>query len=189
MAINRKVDPVGIDTAIDSIQLNVFNYLTNIAGWTEYESYPRAYKNKKGKDIIPEISITDQEEYLEVLYDDKFNVTSFFLTDDKTPAESEEVFTQGLSLIFQGDLEKLFPTLSHRADEEMHDDILKSLSGVEIDAQLKQVVRGTKNVYEDLNITGVLRDGVDLDDMSNFHVIRIDLEFKYYYRNCKIEIL
>lgn len=186
--LNTKVTPVGIDLAIDNIQKTTYDFLTNSEGWTNYESYPRAYKNRRDKNIIPEIAI-DQEEYIEVLYDDKFNVTSFFLVEDKSGADSNEVFTGELSMIFQGDIQKLYGGVPHRADEEMHDSILKSLSGISVDAKLVQIVTGVKNVYEDLNITGVLRDGVNLDDMSNFHVVRVVLEFKYYYRDCKIEIL
>ena len=58
MSLVQKISPVGIDTSINIIQEQLYNHLTTKALWTKYESYPKAYKNPLGENIIPEIVIS-----------------------------------------------------------------------------------------------------------------------------------
>jgi len=115
MSLVSKISPVGIDKAIANVQTRLYNYLTLTAEWLNYESYPRAYKNPLGEDTIPEVYVGGNE-YEEVLFNDKFNVTSFFLVDDNVtnnngPGE-EATYTQGISVIFQANLAALYPSMS-----------------------------------------------------------------------------
>ena len=73
MAIVTKTLPKGVDFAIDAIQTYLYNGLIAL-GWTNYECYPRANKNKKGDGItIAEISTKGSvTEYDEVLFNDCF---------------------------------------------------------------------------------------------------------------------
>ena len=185
MSLVRKISPVGIDTSIDEVQVSLFNHLTNTALWTNYESYPRAYKNPLGDNTIPEVA-TDDEEYKEVLFDDKFRATSFFLTEDNAVSNGE-VFTQRVSIIFQGILTELYPTITtHRADAEMLDDVMRAFE--KTNYTVTNIITGVDNVYSDLDLRARLKEHIDLTDMSQFHVLRVDFEVQYTY-DCKYKEL
>jgi hypothetical protein len=190
MSLITKIQPYGIDVAINEIQTAIYNFLVDVnkVGWTEYESYPRVYKNKKGDDVLPEF-YEGTNDYFEVLFNDKFKVTSFVLVDDVVNSslnEGERVFTQRVSFIFQGLLDELYPTITHRADAEMHDDIFRAFDSTEYDVVSYQT--GINNVYSDLTFASLLNEKVNLDDMSNFHFVRFDIEVPYTY-DCKINLL
>jgi len=181
MSLVQKISPVGIDKTIDTVQVGLYNYLTTTALWSLYESYHRAYKNPLGENTIPEAYTIDNE-YKEVLFDDKFNVTSFFLISDNTPSGVDNIFTQTVSVIFQGILPKLYPVINHRADAEMQDDIMKAFDFIDYD--VSNIIIGVDNVYSDLDLRARLREEIELTDMSDFHVVRFDFEVKYEY-DCK----
>jgi hypothetical protein len=61
----------------------------------------------------------------------------------------------------------------------MHRDIIDILNNNSLGFELKSTTTGVSNVYSELNITGRLEDLVKLDDISNFHVVRFDLEVSY----------
>ena len=179
MAVKRKISPVGIDVIIDGLQ----NYLyTNLLdkGWTSYESYPRAYKNEtKEGNIIPEF-YTKEGEYEEVYFDDAFNATSFFLTRDTSELASESNYTTDVKIIFQVKLNKLYPSITHRADEEMHKDVMLLLEkNPYTDGFVIKKTTGIKKVYNDEG----LEKTNEFEDMSNYHVVKFDLKINYRY-NC-----
>lgn len=182
MSLVRKISPVGIDTSIDRLQVELFNHLTTVALWEDYESYPRAYKNPMEENKIPEVAISDTE-YKEVLFDDNFRATSFFLTEDNATSNSDRVFTQRVSIIFQGILTELYPLItSHRADAEMLDDVMKAFENTNY--AVTNIIAGVDNVYSDLDLRNKLKDHINLTDMSQFNVLRIDFEVQYDY-DCK----
>ncbi len=179
MAVVRKTDPKGVDIGIDRMQTTLFDNLTSL-GWTDYEVYPRAYKNYKGENKIPEIYVGNGE-YREVLFDDTKNVTSFFLVDDNTNVEFQKLTTD-VSLIFQANLLFLYPSIGHRADEEMHVDIFNSVKNNSIGFNLTGITTGVRNVYSDLEIRGNIEDLVKLDDISYYHVAKLDFTVPYEIR-------
>lgn len=177
MALLQKVDPAGLDIFIDLMQVSMFNFLTNANGpaWTDYESHHRAYKNPSKDKTIPEVYTSDGE-YKEVLFNDEFNVTSFFLSDDSR-IQDKELVTQNISMIFQAKLSEIYPNITHRADEEMNFDILNAAKAFpQLNESSIKMTTGIKNVYKELNLQSM----VDFDDMSNFHVVKIDMEARYY---------
>jgi len=180
----QKVSPVGVDKVIDKLQVAIYDYLTGVAGFTQYESYPRCYKNYKDGMIIPEM-YTGTNEYKEVLFDDRYNLTSFFIVDDDSDREGVNVVSQNVSIIFQGLLDKLFPSVSHRADEELKAVIYNALSEYYFEDYLLSIQMGIDNVYGDLRILGTLKDRVILDDMSNFNVLRFNFKLNFNIDKCK----
>lgn len=178
MAIVGRVNPVGADRLISNIQDRIYGNLI-LKGWADYESYDRAYINNKGGGTIPEVYIGENE-YKEVLMDDKFTASSFFLVDT-TRSFEEGNFSQTISIIFQADIVELYPTIAHRADEEMHNDIVGSLE--EYEGYLSNITTGVPGVYSALSIPDDYIDRVNNDDMSNYHVVKIDLEIPYQYCN------
>ena len=171
---NRKDTPVELDVEIDRLQLKMYNYLTNTVGWEFYNSFPRAYALRRKGEIIPEFYKGDGE-YQEVLTNDKCNVNSFFLADETRDLEGNYI-TQNISIIFQSNINKLYPTIPHRADEEMHKDVLSAIKKANYINQVNTLVTGVENVYSALSLN---LDEESLNDISDYHVVKVDLTINY----------
>lgn len=176
MALVLKTAPVDIDIVINAHQNYLFGKVLtdDMVNSTDWESYPRVYQNpwKKGK--TPELYLGNGE-YREVFYDDRYKMTSFYIVSNNRPIVNGIVETE-VSLIVQADIEKLFTSVSHRADEE-----LNNLFGVASEDyfsadqfRLDGIVTGVENVYREF-----ITDDVKLDDMSNQYVVRFDYTVRY----------
>jgi hypothetical protein len=182
MAIVAKTSPIGIDLEIDRLQTKLYNYLTVSAWWTDYECYHRAYVNTKKDGSIPEIYIGNKE-YKECLMDDKFKATSFFLVDTDYTIENGKAKTN-LSLIFQADIAKLYPTIAHRADMEMQKDIYKAIEDSKYLKFLNKITTGYKNVYSEIDVPNDYVSRIKMDDMSNYHVVKFNFTVYFDLHKC-----
>jgi len=171
MSVVRKTSPVGVDLRIDKLQ----NYLYNKLSWTDYESYHRAYKNQKEDSLIPEV-YTSNGNYEEVYFNDNYSATSFFLVDDFRTVEDGDSPTVTVSLVYQVKLDSIYST-THRADEELINDITNWIMLSDKGFELTGVVTGVRNVYSELNL-----EMPKNTDMSNFFVCRFDMSVLY--SNC-----
>lgn len=168
--------PVGVDAVISKMQRDLFIELTKNFGWKNYESYHRAYKNKKGDDLLPE-AYTEKGEYKEVLFDDTKTVTSFFLVDDQRTYDSTSFcYTQEISIIYQARLEKLFCEVKHRADEELIDNIRLAIKKKNWDVQLFEIITEVDKVYDSLKIG---YDKKAFDNMGDFAMARFNFRVVY----------
>lgn len=180
MAIVSKTNRDGIDVVIETLQQSFYPGL--IGSWdvdAVYQSYPRANKNYIGDNIIPEISL-NQKEYNEVLTDDKFSVTSFWLNNDNRLFQDDnKQIKQSISVIFQCDLVSLYGG-SERLDEQFNMDVLRVLK-----AENKFIVgdinidEGIDNVYAGLSISGELKEQLKLNDLSDQHVVKFTFDVLY----------
>ena len=175
MPLIQKIEPVGIDRVIDLIQVDLFNGLAwdSLPNVT-YEANHRAYKNETSDGIIPEI-YDGKKEYREIYFDDNVSASSFFLVDDSRTGDKK--YSIIVSIIFQLKLDKIFPLITHRADEEAHRDVLDVLERNPTQAKITALITGIANVYPGLKI-----DQVRFDNMQPFHVFRVDMEVNY--ENC-----
>ena len=173
MSLIAKTNPIGIDDKIDFIQKLLFNGLTStIPGWTNYQSYHRAYINETADGQTFEIE--KDKDTPDSLFDDNFNATSFFVLGDTQPF-SEGRYTATLAVIFQVKLDKLYPTITdHRPDEEARRDVLKILETEQKNIELTSIEMGIRNVYSEIGFGSQV-----YDDMSKFHVFRVNLEVNY----------
>ena len=178
MPLIQKISPVGIDRIIDSIQVVLFNKL----GWDSlpsvtYESNHRAYKTpgeiNGTSGLIPEV-FDGIKEYKEVYFNDNVDASSFFLVDDTRTGD--KLYTINVSIIFQLKLDKIFPLITHRADEEAHKQVLDVLERTTL-VKINSLQTGIANVY-----SGLLVDQSKLDDMQPFHVFKVDMDIDY--ENC-----
>ena len=175
MAKNQRINPVGIDKPIN----NFLDYLysrVKIEGVlvTDWEAYDRVYKTQKNGGLVPEY-FTGGVDYKEVFYDDRFSMTSFFVADDTIETEGGDAI-QEVSLIVQANLSDLYPSIAHRADEEIRN-LFMFLSQNYYNADLftfNNVETGIANVYREF----VQRD-IKLDDMSKKHDFRLNYTVKY----------
>lgn len=169
----QKTNPTGIDIEIARIQSKVWNYLTNTAGWTNYNSYERAYKNPKdnGNKIIPEV-YTGYGEYCEVFFNDNASAESYFVTNDTRPFS--EVFSADVGYIFQVNLEELYPSIDHRADEEAHKDVYLALVSAVSEQKILNLAESIDDVYR-----GFYVDQTRFDDMHPCHVFRFNFTINH----------
>jgi len=171
----QRTCPKGIDFGIHILQKELFIELTKL-GWADYDSYDRAYRNKKGDDKLPEVYLKDGE-YREVLFNDKETVTSFFLADEKRSFDiKENLFTQGISIIFQANLDKLLPNVTNRADEEMINQITQALKKKFWGNRLVEVITGYERVYDSLKVS---YPNKEYDDMGSFCIARFNFKMLY----------
>lgn len=181
--IFQRTNPVGIDKVISQIQTELFNTLTTQYGWdaNEYNSFDRAYKNVRNLSsiatLIPEMfqDGSVEDDYSEAYFDDKVYASSFFLVDDNIPV-TNGVAQASASVIFQLDLSLVYPTITHRADEEAHRHVYLALEKMTNSLDISAVVTGVPNVYSGLNIEQVLES-----DIHPCHVFRINFDLDYIY--------
>jgi hypothetical protein len=180
MSIISKTNRDGIDTVIEQLQQSFYPRL--LGYWSTsaaYQSFPRANKNYREDQILPEISL-DQKEYNEVLFNDKFSVTSFFLVADERPFQDEfKRINHGVSLIFQADLVALYGQ-SERMDEKFNMDVLRVLKKENFyihDDIL--IIQGIDNVYRDLTLNDEFKKQINVTDISHMHVVRFDFQVVY----------
>jgi len=172
----RKSNCVGIDFEIDKIQSKVYKYLTEKALFTNYQSYPRAYINEHKGLKLPEFSI-DKKDYKELLFNDKFYCTSFFVVDDSRNYQAGQHFEVECSLIFQANIKKLYTSVSHRADEEFNKDCFNALKNAYSGIEINNMITGIDNVYSDFDIEERLK----IVDLSQNHVLKLSFNLKYKY--------
>jgi hypothetical protein len=179
--IVAKVAPKGVDYVIDKIQ----NGLNKNLNWTNYTCNHRAYKNEKDGAIIAEL-YTRNGNYTDCLFDDKLDASSFFLVDDSKKIK-DGVISQRISIIFQLKLNKQYPTVQHRADEEAHNDVYNALCNAGYRTYIDEVITGASNVYNDLKLG---MEWVDLYkfDISSKHIFKVDLTLRYSVSNCNTYI-
>lgn len=181
----------GVDTVINFLQTAFHaRFLGNWNTGVTYQMWPRANKNPRsdgngGENKVAEVSL-DQKDYKEVLLDDNYDVSSFFLINDTRVYQDENYqIKQSISLIFQADLVKLYGEV-YRADERFNMDVLRVLH-----RENKYIfgdinfIEGVDNVYSDLTFVGDFKQKMKIVDTSRTHVLK--LTFDVIYRpNCNI---
>jgi hypothetical protein len=187
--IVEKTYKVGIDSVVAYFQEQLYSNLLSF--WdvdSVYTCYPRANKNYKNDNILPEISL-DQKDYLSTLFDDKVSVNSFFLASNKSEwIEEDGMLRHNLAIIFQADLISLYGS-NERADERFKIDVLSILKG-ELNYKNGDisVSEGVDQVYSDLTFSKEFKDKVRLSDMSNRYVVKFEFEVNYRI-NCMASIV
>ena len=109
-----------------------------------------------------------------MFYNDEFTASSHFIVQNDR--RFGELYQAEVSLIFHANLEELYPSILHRADEEMHRQISLILEDNQSIAELNRLVTGVDSVYRGLDVSRVT-----FTDMSEKHVVRFDLTINYQY--------
>lgn len=180
-----KTNPTGIDNAIQKLQAYLYGRL--ITSWnltsdeSKYECYGRCYKNKKDNGYIAEL-FTGGNEYREAYWNDNLSVLSFFSVSDKVEAELGSNKTS-VSIILFVNLVKLKPTITHRADEEVRQDVIRSIGANLYGFHYQGYETGIENVLREY--PGSRRDeGLKVVDFQPVHSFRINLSLIYKNNNC-----
>lgn len=117
-----KINPVGIDEVIQTMQIELYDTLSE--SWGDIKGFGRIYKNKKQSRIIPE-HYTDNGEYEEVLTDDMSVATFFFVESGELENQGSCLSKTNVDLIFLVDVAKAKSEIAHYADEEVRIEVLK----------------------------------------------------------------
>ena len=171
MALILKDTCTGIDCLITKIQ----NKLNDGLSWTNWENNNRAYVNEIIKDkqnvLVPEI-YDSKKEYREAYYNDGFSAINFFILE--SGYSHNNGFNNGiLQAYFQVNLGKLYPAITHRADNEARTEVVKILNAVR-GVENISVITGIRNVY-----SGFYLPQIKYTDLQDYHVFRVDMDVIY----------
>lgn len=128
---------------------------------------------------MPQVSL-DEKDYKQVLNDDKFSATSFFLIgDNRTYQDEWGQIRQEISLIFQTNLVELYGG-TERYDEQLNMDVLRVLKQenkyIVDDIEIEE---GYANVFSDLTLTGRLETNIKRTDVSQYHCVKFAFNVLY----------
>lgn len=166
MNLIRKISPKGIDVNIDRIQEHL---AIDFSSWTNFTCYPRIYKEDTESGVKP-MNYVGEGEYVDVFTNDNIDGSCFFYEEDTRNATDNGYFNSTkLSIVFQVKLDKFYLNVLHRADEEIHNDIIISLKKVTPN-KVTGIVNRIENVYSEFDTSQV-----QFDDIGGFHVFRIDM--------------
>lgn len=173
-----KTNPVGIDVAIQKLQTFLHNKLTGVVLWnnaTTYKCYGRCYRNKKDTGYIAE-NYEGGIEYKEVYWDDSLSAVSFFGVSGQIKHDIKEQVS--VHLVFFVNLKKLKPAINHRADEEVHKDILQLIGNTLFDFEYTGMEFSIENVLREY--PGSRRDDwLKFVDMHPVHCFRLNFDLVY----------
>lgn len=175
-----KTNPVGIDVAIQNLQTHLHKQLVSKWGLTGdddplYECYGRCDRNIREAGYVAEV-YTGNNEYKEVYWNDALKAISFFGTGSKTTFDLKN--KTEVHLVFFVNVAKLKPSVTHRADEEVRNEIqqlfgntLYGFSFESIELWLENVLREYPGSRRDQRLIAV--------DMQPVHCFRINLTLLY----------
>ena len=162
----------GIDVPIEA-QRAVFEDKL-FTGSSSYVAYHRAFVNEKDGLVIPELQTEDSTEYQEVLLNDKIDGHSFFVVRPNIVV-ADGLLSAKVDIYFALNLDKLYSSVSERAVEYAHRDILNLLK------------RSRFEVFE--IVTGLDAfagfGNVDLkDNMEPFYLVKFGADIVYQTSEC-----
>lgn len=134
---------IGIDAKIETVKAL---FTSKLYTTYNYDSYGRAFVNLRDGKEIPEI-LDSGNEYKEVLLDSAIDVLSFFVVDDTYTVQgnSDSVETR-VNIYFAANLGVVYSTITERAVEYLHRDVLKILHNTPFDTV--EIVQGRKAFSE-----------------------------------------
>jgi hypothetical protein len=168
---STKTSPTGIDVAIQKIQQYLYNNLT----WSDLDGYGRCYKQASGEYLVPMVYNGDGD-YKIATYDDKRNKYFFLASDNRV---NNNQFLTGIGIIFLLDLDVCYPTVSHRADEESHDEVVNLLEKYSGFRNGGELITGQENVFAEFQLPET-----SIFDVHPRHCFRINFEIPYNYNFC-----
>jgi len=164
MAIDN---PIGLDAVIAQVQSKLMQ-LESTWG-VELDGYPRCYPQKvKDKKTIAHF--VKNKDYKPLIHAERNKF--FFTADDDEESVGNGYETTKLKLYFIVNVSECYPSILHRADNEVRVDvknILYTVAGIEINETVKEIDKVFSGY--DYKIT---------EDMQPYHAFRIDLTaFEY----------
>lgn len=180
----------GIDIPIQRIQKYLFQELKTMWGVSDadWNCYGRVYRNKDetGK-YYPE-PYTGQQgvEYADPLYDDRVKCTSFFGESDTVTELDGGLFKSQVHLIFCLNLAKIKPNIEHRADSEVHQNVLTVLRSAALDTTSLTLQQWLDTVFREYTSDKVRKHAI-FTDLQPAHCFRINFNVTYMPDGCMFD--
>ena len=162
----------GVDQQINNLMNWMYPEFVKL-GWSDYECYGRAFRNKNPRNDkvgILEIPINSKD-YKDVTMDDKHTCSSFFVLKN---IEFKALAEATVSIIFQINIKKLYNSTQTIEDEKAINDILTVLHYNPSLFKVGKIKRGVSEVYSEYNI-----NTQDRDSMSSYSVFSFDAVVTY----------
>lgn len=179
MLYNR-TNPTGVDVPIQKAQKLLHSRLSSLY-CKDIKAYGRAYLKKSGDNLYPEVYV-DGIDYKNVLGldDNRF----FFVQSNVANKVNNTWYETDVSIYFIVNLKELKPLVSHRADEEVHNDIDFILSKTDFyDISLEM---GIDNFLKDFNIPD--NDNFNTADVEPNHVFKFNCSVRYNLATTKCNV-
>jgi len=171
----EKINPVGLDSVISKIQA----VISQLQWGSLITIYPRCYRAERdGKTTIEHYF--GNGEYERVIYAE--GNKAFFEQVENISKENNNTFSTVLDVFFVLNLNDIYPNISHRADNEVHNDVLSVFPNVNTKSGIVEVdslITDIQDVYNGLEYR-------QNDDIQPFHCfkVRLDIKFKLTQINC-----
>lgn len=161
---------IGLDATINTLKTEFDTRLfTDVVGNT-YASYGRAFWTKRKGNDVPELQIASSKEYQDCLPNDSIDGHSFFLAEPEIEAINEVDLKATVGIYFAVNLDVLYPSVTERAVEYLHRDVLQILGDSPF--EISKIVQGS-TAFERF---GFVKDS---DTLEPFYLVRFDTEVIY----------
>lgn len=180
-------NPLGLDEAIQSIQVDLYNQIGCI--WNgDIQGYGRVEKtpNNTGENVptyyqtskivIPEWYNSEKKDYEDVYYDDSKSCVFCFLKGDLDTTIDSLVYTSKVKVVFMVDLTKIYPNETERTSEKSHRDAVEILRNYDYQ---KYNIRGIESRIE-IIFREYVTDKIKFNDMHPYHCFAILLDLEYF---------
>lgn len=163
-----KQNPIGKDAIIQNLQYKLYNDLLTKWG-SDLDGYGRCYVvSTNGRKTIEPYLSSNEYKNLVVAEKNKF----FFTAENDDEKVGNNYYQTKVYLYFIVDVKKLKPDITHRADEEVRNDVLNLIES-NVYFNVIKVVTNIDKVFNryDYDYT---------DDMQPYHCFKIELQSVEY---------
>lgn len=178
-----KTKPVGLDAIVQRFQTALHDKLVRVWGLSTdelkklYVAHGRCYRNKTADGYKAEV-YTGGSEYGDPLWDDTLRAISFVGVSQTIQATD----TSKAHLAFFVDVAKIYPAITHRADEEIRRDVLQAIGANLGGFKVESIETGIDRVLAEYSATKKLLEAKM--DMHPVHCFRVNLSFAYDPNKC-----
>ena len=173
---NLKTNPIGLDAVIDSVQKKIY---TLSDCWNiDLEGYPRCYilNKESGQTVEAYIGDNEYSKPLSFAEGNKF----FFVCPNDIEHVSNQYYTTNIELYFILNIVECKPSVLHRADEEVRNDVI-NLIGTHTQVEIKRIIWQIDKVFNRFrNKQSRSFDYDVITDIHPHHAFKIELELYPY---------
>jgi len=172
---NLKTNPKGLDVVIYGVQKKLYDELTALWTGVELFGYDRCYVANRNNLKTIDYYFSDKEyKNLVVAEDNKF----FFTAENEIQNVGINYYETSIDLYFILNVSEIKPTVLHRADEEVRQDVLNVLQTMR-NVSIDNVVISTDNIFSRYFFNQVI-------DLEPYHCFKVRLNVHKYHLNNKL---
>lgn len=182
--LSLKNSTVGIDIPIQEFQSFLYRQLKVL--WpvddNTMDGFGRVYRNRNNKGYVPELFVSSTSDnntvYEPVYFDKNTKKALFFFDPDDQETIKGPLAIRNVSIVFIVNISLLKTTLAHRGDEEVRNEVLRTVSPRRNGFELIGVETGFKNVFSRFDgLTN--KDGEVFEDRHPVHCFKINMRLNY----------